>query len=934
VAQFCLAGVLIDGAIAMSRESLVGRDDDLEILRDFLRRARENGGSLLLSGQAGIGKTALLDAAVEAARAAGTRVLLANGVELEVDVGFAALNQILLPLLGDFHELNDVHRAALEAALGLGDGPDQGPALVADAAAALLRNVATAQSLLIAVDDLQWVDRSSAAVLARLAGELDGSHVGFLAAFRSEAGTFFESSGLPSVDVRALDEDSAAVLLGTRFPLLAARVHRRVLRESQGNPLVLLELPSALSASQQIARAFLPTPLPLTGRLQSLFASRVAMLPAVTRRGLLLTALEGSGDLRRLLGESGEFGAGDLRAAELAQLVTVEHGTLQLVFRHPLVRSTVVEIATSDERRHAHALLAGLLAAEPDRRAWHLAEATIAPDEQVAALLEQAARRIVRRGDAAGSVTALVRAADLSPHARDRCRRLVEAASISGNVAGDLRNASHLLRQARLVDPDLTGSLDAAVAVAGLLFHGEGDIDIAHRLLVSALADRAAPLNANRGTLTGALPFLIEVCLCGGRPELWEPLAGPLAQLDQGAVPMVRLNVSVLSDPARATAADLQLLDEAIKSLAAETDPMVIARISAVALFVDRSPECRDALRRVIRETPDGGAIVPAIKAMLVLSADAYLSGRWDEADTVARAGLRLCEAHGYQLLAAAGRPTLALLAAARGDDSTVRTLTGEVSRWAARRGLRGVQFSCSHARGLAAVGHSDFEDAYRHASGISPPGTLARHVPHALWSALDLIESAVHTGRSGPAADHVRAMQEAGLADVSPRLALVVAGSAAMAAPDHRAIELFDTAVTIPGAGRWPFDLARVQLAYGERLRRMRATAPARLQLSAAHECFERLGAVPWVRRASQELNATSRTKSRATGGALVPLTPQEHEVAMLAASGLSNKQIAERLFVSHRTVGAHLRQVFLKLEITSRAGLRDALRAREQHD
>ncbi len=401
---------------------------------------------------------------------------------------------------------------------------------------------------------------------------------------------------------------------------------------------------------------------------------------------------------------------------------------------------------------------------------------------------------------------------------------LAEAAYIGADVTGDLRDVPQLLDQARRADPGLTGSAAVAVAASYLLLNGEGDVDTAHRLLVSTLQAFAGPFEANDNSLIEALQCLTEVCIYGGRPELWEPLNALLAQLVPAVPPGLRLFVNVLGDPARATPADLRLLDETVKSLAAEADPTLIERVSTVALYADRGAECREALWQVVGRGRDGGAVASAINAMMVLWAEAYMAGRWDETERVAVDGLRLCEDRGYRLLAAPFRYGLALLAAARGDDGTVRTLASEVNGWAAPRGLRGVQFFCSHARGLAALGRGDFEDAYYHAGIISPPGTLAAHVPHALWVALDLIDAAIHTGRLAEAAAHVRAMQDAGLARVSSRLALVVAGGAAITAPDRDAIKLFDDAISTPGADRWPFDLARVQLAYGERLRRMRA--------------------------------------------------------------------------------------------------------------
>jgi len=238
------------------------------------------------------------------------------------------------------------------------------------------------------------------------------------------------------------------------------------------------------------------------------------------------------------------------------------------------------------------------------------------------------------------------------------------------------------------------------------------------------------------------------------------------------------------------------------------------------------------------------------------------------------------------------------------------------------------------HIQDVAALGQGDYEQAYQHASAISPPGTLASHVPHALWVTMDLVEAAIRTRRRAEAHAHVTAIQDADIAGLSPRLALLAAAAAAIAAPEPEALDLFPQALAIPGADRWAFEYARVQLSYGERLRRAHATAEARIPLTAALETFERLTARPWITRATSELRATGQRKPRHHAYGNIPLTPQELTIVKLAASGLTNKEIAERLFLSHRTVGGHLHRAFPKLGITSRAALRDALASVPQHD
>jgi DNA-binding CsgD family transcriptional regulator len=314
-----------------------------------------------------------------------------------------------------------------------------------------------------------------------------------------------------------------------------------------------------------------------------------------------------------------------------------------------------------------------------------------------------------------------------------------------------------------------------------------------------------------------------------------------------------------------------------------------------------------------------------------LLGNDAYFGGRWDEVQMVTNEGLALCQAHDYPLLRWPGLFLQALVSSNRGDEATSRSLTDEMSRWASPRRVGIVTAYVWHVRTLSALSRGDFDEAYRCAGAVSPAGELASHVPNALWLIMEMVEAAARSGRSREPAAHVAAARDAQIGRLSPRLALAVAGADAMAAADADHRNLFEDALQTPGADLWPFDLARIQLAYGERLRRTKSPSEARAFLGAALDRFEQLEARPWARRAGNELRATGLRRAPANRlmdpSAHSSLTAQQRQIAELAAEGLSNKQIAERLFLSSRTVAYHLHQVFPKLGITSRAALRDAL-------
>jgi DNA-binding CsgD family transcriptional regulator len=907
----------------------VGRTAELEQLRAFLDGAARVGGTYLLTGEPGVGKTVLLDAAVEIAAEAGAEVLRAAGVQFEADVSYSSLNQLLVPLAPAFADLQPEYGQALTVALGINDGPPPARLTLINATLALLQQACPDRLVLLAVDDLPWLDRASAVLLSSVARRLSGSRVGLIGTSRTGTDSFFERGQMPEIELRPLSDCAAGDLLKGRFPSLAPGVLKRLLHESQGNPLALLELSSGLTAAQQAARSALPTVMMLSDRLQALFADRLAVLPDATKALLLRAVLDGTGDLQLLSSLSrGRTGLDVLVPAQSAHLIRFDTTASQLTFRHPLLRSAIIEDSTHEQRRQAHCELAEALHEDPDRRAWHLAEASTGSDEAVASRLEQAAQRTLRRGDSTGAVQALVRAAHLSPVRADRSRRLAQAAYLGVGTTGELLGATQMLEQARRLDPEQNGSLHAAAAAAYILLNADGDVVTAHRLLVGAIESGSHGYDAADEGLIEALHTLLLVCFWAGRVDLWDPFYSALDRLKPETPELLYLLSRMFPDPARISAPLRSRLAALIEGLGAENEPMRIMRFNTAAAYVDLLGETRESAWRLVHDGRTGGAVRGSIGGLMYLALDDFFTGRWEEARQLADEGLSLCTAHGYGFIAWFFLYHQALLAAVRGKHQAAHEWADELTRVTELRKAHGAAQWAHHPRSLAALGQGDFEGAYRHASALSPAGVLAPFVPHALWVVMDLVEAAVCTGRYREADAHVTAMHEADLAGISPRLALLVAASAAIADQGDSSLARFDEALKTSDASRWPFDRARIQLLYGERLRRKRRNTEARAQLNAALATFQRLGAVPWTERTRNELRAAGQGHSRRSKKVTAPvLTAQERNIAELATEGLTNRQIAERLFLSHRTVGAHLYRLYPKLGISTRGALRDAL-------
>jgi DNA-binding CsgD family transcriptional regulator len=912
------------GAAAASY-ALFGREAEIASMTAFLSRdSPSHLGALILSGDPGVGKSALLDESAASAAAGGYTVIRTAGAEAESEMGFAALTAIVHHLGTDtIAAVEPRYAQALEVALGMREARTPDARLLGEAILAALTTAAGDTHLLVIIDDLQALDASSGVVLSYVARRLAGSRVRLIGAARSDDAPLFEGAGIGALRVQPLPPTEAGALLTHQFPRLSKRARDRILEQAAGNPLALIELPAA---GADIAQSLSSDALPLTRRLQAVFARRLDSLSPAAQSLLLLCALEPSISLQELerIGQVDDVLLA-LAPPETMRVISIEPGSTVVRFRHPLTRAAVVGTSTASDRRLAHLKLADIAPAGSPGEAWHLAHAAIGADEAVATLLERASRASASRGDVHGAIAAMIRAADLSPQLDERRRRMATAAYLSASLLGDLRDLPQLLDAPT---PATGAPLAAAVAASYHLLSATGSIDTAHKFLLTALEMTPGEFSPADETLLEAFYVWVRVCYFGNRASLWHDFDQQLARMPSPPAAL-QLQAMLLRDPSRTGAGATNALDEAIAGLASVSDPLHITRVAVAGSYAERLPACRPGLNLVVAGARDGGALPPAIDAVFLLAIDGFLTGRWDEAERLVAEGLDWSEKSGIALMQSPGHWLRALIAAGRGQYDRVAELTSSLRRWAAPRGAMAFGRYAAQADALAAAGRGDFEMAFMHASSISRAGELQSDVPHALWVVLDLVEAAVRTGRNADARAHVRAAQQAGIAAISSRMNLLVTAAEAVAGVGDP-LASFRAALTEDGVDGWSFDTARVRLLHGEELHRRGRIAEARAELFVARQTFADLDAAPWFTRASNELSSTGlRDVGRPASTSGHSLTPQQARIAGLAARGLTNKEIGKELHLSPRTVSTHLYQIFPKLHVTTRAGLRDALSA-----
>jgi DNA-binding CsgD family transcriptional regulator len=897
--------------------ALFGREREIAAIERLLEAsARGESGSLVLRGEAGIGKTALLTHAAE--RAGGRTVLRTVGVEAESDLAYAGLYGLLRPIVDKLGELPEAQAAALAGALGLGPslGPDR--LLVSAATLSLLAAAADEGPLLCLIDDAQFLDTASAEALVFTARRLAAEPVAMVFAVREGEARTFEAQGLSELALDGLDPDAGVELLRSSAPAAVNPVREWLLAEAGGNPLALLELPTGLSAAQLEGRAALPAAIPLSSRLRSAFEQRIVRLPAATRTALLIAALDDGGEIATVVRAAGESGLPEdtLDSAEKAGLLRLVGGRIE--FRHPLVRSAVQGSSTLTERRGAHAALAAALSAaeDSDRRVWHQALATLTTDEEVAAALEASARRSQARAGHASAATAYTRAAELSADEDGRARRLTAAAEAAW-AAGQPERAREL--SARVL-PFATGELRPRLLyLRGVIEARTRDARGAVAMLVEA-----ADASEDGSFMLEVLTEATEAAVYAG-DDLQAAGLGARARGIEPENETDRFRVAALGGVAAALAGEYEraapLLLEATKRAEEVEDPhALIWAVRAAAIKNMPRSGLPHATRGVTIARERG--VLSVLAVLLSHQASALIGhGRFKLAYAAADEGIRLASDFGHQWGVGRNLSNLAMVDAVRGDEPAARAHADEASELAASSGAVLIGEFAGWALGVLELTLGSPGEATDRLLIISDSERAESNQFPALWSIPDLIEGAARSGRLDESVDRLdRYADWVEQAPTPTRISLLARCRALLGQDD--VAEQFGTALA--GAAHLsPFEQGRTELLYGEWLRRGRKRREARGHLRRAADLFRQVGAPPWEERAEAELRATGGTARKRDPSTLDDLTPQELQIAGLVASGMTNRQIAEQLYLSPRTIDYHLRKVFSKLGVSSRTEL-----------
>jgi DNA-binding CsgD family transcriptional regulator len=903
---------------------LLGRVREVNRLLLLLSDARGGrGGVLVVRGQPGVGKSALL--ADLMGHAEGMQILRTQGIESESPLPFAALQRLLRPVMRYVDRLPARQASALRAAFGESDTPPGDRFLVFLAALSLLAEAAELSPVLCVVDDAHWLDEASTAALLFVARRLGPERLALLFAARDGDVRRFDSGELPELVVGGIDAAAATELLTelSGVPVLDD-VRDWLMKQTGGNPLALVELPGSLTPAQLAGLEPLPADLPLTEGVQRVFLDRSRRLSADAQTVLSVAAADDSTrtavvrQAADLLG----VGAGALSEAEESGLLTI-NGT-EIGFRHPLVRSAVYQGATTHVRQQAHRALAQVMTGgqDADRRAWHLAAAVDEPDDDVVAGLDDAARRAASRGGFEAASAAFERASELTSDEDARSRRLLAAAT-NAWLAAQLPRAMRLASTARadVRDPLVRADLDRLRGriefIIGSVPVGIGIWGRAAREVVATDPQRAREIGM---IATAGSTFLPE----GDRTDL-DP-AELLATAGQDTSTRARCFTQLLTGFHQLNHGGLARAAGSLRQAVilgrdlAETD--LLSNLGIATFHLGDDDGFRRCFSRMLMQARDDGAIGLVLFALPRLALADLSAGSWARAVGHAAEAVELARSTGQHGLAAMPLAQLALVAALRGDQG-YDGLLAELDQVTAAEpaGILGVlmQDTRRWAQGVRAALTGEPAEALHHFEQMTQP-TLTR------LAALDRLDIAARTGHLDTAARWLAELEEfADTADTPHARAVVAHGRGVLAAREDApaAERFFSLALGFETGQDRPFERARTHLVYGEFLRRSRRRVDAREQLRSALQIFNDLGADPWVQRAEQELRASGETARKRDASTTVALTAQEKQVATFIAEGLSNREVAAKLFLSPRTIDFHLRNVFAKTGITSRGEL-----------
>ncbi len=901
---------------------LLDRATEIDAIDELLQSARRGtSGALVLVGEPGMGKSSLVQYAIDSAD--GMEVASVTGFESEMELSFAALHQLVAPMLSTVDELPKPQARALRAAFGLIEGEPPDRLLVGLAVLTLLSDAASKRPLLCTLDDADSLDRASEQILAFVARRIDAEGIAFLISLGEPPGrrsSLFE--GLPQIRLDRLSAASSETLLDDAVPgPLVATVRKRVLDDAAGNPLAILELPDELTAAQLAGTAALPLEIRLPDLIAQSFARKVSALPRETQLLLLLLAAEPITEELFFWRAVDELGIDHsaLDAAEAAGFVTRE----PVRFRHALARAATYAAASPVDRRRVHGALASVidLAAYRDRKAWHRASASVGPDEDVAAELEASAETALSHGGYSAVGSLFLRAAELSPDASDRADRTISAAR--AQVAA----GSNALALALLDDLEATndGQRARASGLRGSIMFDGALMDQTPDVLLAA-ARELVPLDVRLARdahleALGSSLFAAQLGRAGAVREAAEAaLALPAASEETTADVLLEGLARQITEGHAAAAPALR---RAIAMARGRDDLRSFMFVGNAAADLWDDEGLRTVVTRWVRVARDAGAMVSLGRALLFLGCMVEaLAGRFHAAEDAIGRARDLFRRAGSGSTSGRADGAFLLVASWRGRDDEARVLADDAMRDALARGT-GTQVGFAHyAISVLEVGLGRYEAAFDATQEAVANG--AHYV--VAWALPELVEAAVRTERYDVAEDAVSRLEESAQAagtdwglGMLARSRALVSGNSEAEPLYLESIERLERTLVTP-------QLARARLLYGEWLRRERRRRDAREQLRSAQRMFRSMGAGAFAERAETELGASGERRQKRSA-ALTVLTPHELRIARMAAEGETNAEIAAQLYVSRRTVEYHLHKIFRKLGLTSRAQLASAL-------